>query len=88
MSRQAVRPDVKPGLYRHYKGKMYQVLEVARHSETLDWYVVYRCLYPNDLAELWIRPASMFVETVRIDGIDQARFAFVSSESNSTSSFN
>ncbi|HRK07943.1 MAG TPA: DUF1653 domain-containing protein [Pseudobdellovibrionaceae bacterium] len=86
MSREAVRPDVKPGLYRHYKGKMYQVLEVARHSETLDWYVVYRCLYPNDLAELWIRPASMFVESVTVEGAVQPRFAFISSDTRSTSS--
>jgi len=86
MNRETVRPDVKPGLYRHYKGKMYQVLEVARHSETLDWYVVYRCLYPNDLAELWIRPASMFAESVTVDGVLQPRFAFISSDAPSTSS--
>lgn len=88
MSRESARPEVQPGLYRHYKGKMYQVLEVARHSETLDWYVVYRCLYPNELAQLWIRPASMFMETISLNGVLQPRFAFISPDSSSTSSAN
>lgn len=55
---------IKPGRYRHYKGKDYEVLGVARHSETEEEYVVYRQLYGE--GGLWIRPASMFVESVSL----------------------
>ena len=55
--------EVKPGgVYRHFKGKMYQVVDVAKHSETLEEYVVYRQLYGE--GKLWIRPLSMFLEPV------------------------
>jgi hypothetical protein len=63
------------GLYRHYKGQEYQVLDVARHSETQEWLVVYRCLY--DDYSLWVRPYDMFVGTVNIEGKQMPRFAFV-----------
>lgn len=55
---------IKPGRYRHYKGKDYEVLGVARHSETEEEYVVYRQLYGE--GGLWIRPASMFAESVSL----------------------
>lgn len=55
---------IKPGRYRHYKGKDYEVLGVARHSETEEEYVVYRQLYGE--GGLWIRPTSMFVESVSL----------------------
>jgi len=51
---------IKPGRYRHYKGKDYDVLGVARHSETEEEYVVYRQLYGE--GGLWIRPKEMFLE--------------------------
>ena len=55
--------EVKPGgVYRHFKGKMYQVVDVALHSETLEEYVVYRQLYGE--GKMWIRPLKMFLEPV------------------------
>lgn len=61
-----------PGRYRHYKGGEYQVVGTARHSETDELLVVYRCLYDND--SLWVRPLAMFLETVRVEGREQPRF--------------
>ncbi len=69
-------PVIRPGVYRHYKGKLYQVLEVARHSETLEPLVVYRTLYGN--YDLWVRPYAMFTGEVTIDGVTQPRFAWQS----------
>lgn len=66
-------PALAPGLYRHYKDKLYEVLGVARHSETLEALVVYRALYGAH--GLWVRPAAMFTETVVIDGVERPRFA-------------
>ena len=63
------------GRYRHFKGGEYEVLGVARHSEGLEDMVVYRPLY-ND-SGLWVRPLSMFTETVERDGKTQARFTFL-----------
>ena len=65
------------GVYRHYKGNLYQVIDVARHSETEQEHVVYRTLYGD--YSLWVRPLDMFVETVEADGKSQPRFAFVES---------
>ncbi len=68
--------DVAPGLYRHYKGSMYEVVDVSRHSETLEELVVYRALYKTEFGEgsLWVRPKVMFCEEVVIEGIKQPRF--------------
>jgi hypothetical protein len=63
---------VEPGRYRHYKGNEYDVIGMARHSETREMMVVYRPLYGE--GGLWVRPAAMFVENVVIDGITQPRF--------------
>jgi len=68
-------PPIRPGIYRHYKGKEYQVYEVARHSETEETLVVYRCLYGN--FDLWVRPLAMFLESIEIDGCTRQRFEFV-----------
>ena len=62
-----------PGLYRHYKGNLYQVMDTVRHSETLEPMTLYRALYGE--RGLWVRPAAMFNETVVIDGVEQPRFA-------------
>ena len=69
-------PSIKQGFYKHYKGGLYQVLEVARHSETLEPLVVYRALYGEH--GLWVRPLPMFIETVTIEGVTQPRFAWQS----------
>ena len=68
-------PALVPGRYRHYKGRDYDVIGVARHSETLEPVVVYRPLYGE--GALWVRPHAMFVETVDVDGIKVPRFARV-----------
>ena len=68
-------PHLAPGRYRHYKGGEYEVMAVARHSETLEPQVVYRPLY-ND-SGWWVRPFAMFIENVVIDGVEQPRFSRV-----------
>lgn len=68
-------PHIEPGLYRHYKGGEYEVLGVARHSETLEPMVLYRPLY--NASGMWVRPFAMFVEQVEVNGARQPRFAFV-----------
>jgi hypothetical protein len=64
---------VQPGRYRHYKGNYYEVIGTARHSETDEWYVVYRPLYGE--GGLWIRPEAMFEEKVTVDGREVPRFS-------------
>ena len=64
--------SVTPGVYRHYKGNCYQVLATARHSETEELLVVYRCLYGN--FSLWVRPLELFLENVLVDGHEVPRF--------------
>ncbi len=66
---------IRPGRYRHYKGNFYEVLDVARHSETEEELVVYRKLY-GDLS-LWVRPLVMFLENVVVGGCEVPRFAWV-----------
>lgn len=70
---------VKPGIYRHYKGKEYKVIGVGRHSETLEEVVIYMALYESKFGSnaLWVRPKAMFEETVEIGGETIPRFAFV-----------
>lgn len=65
--------DIRPGRYRHYKGKDYEVIDIARHSETEEKMVVYRCLYGD--YSLWVRPLNMFSETVNVAGEQVPRFA-------------
>jgi len=64
--------ELKTGKYRHYKGRAYEVLGCARHSETLEEIVVYRALYGN--CALWVRPKAMFLESVIVDGQPVPRF--------------
>ena len=63
---------VEPGIYQHYKGNYYQVLDMARHSETLEPMVIYQALY-GDFG-IWVRPAGMFTEQVMIDNQEIQRF--------------
>lgn len=62
---------VPPGLYRHYKGGLYQVLSSARHSETGEWFVVYRAVHGR---QTWARPVEMFRESIRVEGRLTLRF--------------
>ncbi|MEY3475109.1 MAG: hypothetical protein RL087_1567 [Pseudomonadota bacterium] len=66
-------PFIETGRYRHYKGGEYEVLGVARHSETLEPLVLYRPLY--NATGMWVRPFGMFTGTVEHDGRVQPRFA-------------
>lgn len=63
------------GIYRHYKGNLYQVLHTACHSETKEWLVVYRALYSD--YGVWVRPLAMFCENVEIDGKTLPRFELI-----------
>jgi len=65
---------IRLGRYRHYKGKDYEVIGVARHSETDELLVVYRCLYGD--FSLWVRPLAMFGENVIVDGRETPRFRY------------
>lgn len=67
--------EIKLGKYRHFKGNLYEVIGIAKNSETLEETVVYRALYGD--GGLWIRPASMWNETVERDGKTYKRFEFV-----------
>ena len=64
--------ELQPGRYRHYKGGEYEVIGIARHSETDEQLVVYRCLYDNN--SLWVRPLPMFSERVFYEGRWVSRF--------------
>ncbi len=70
--------DIRPGRYRHFKGKEYEVLGVATHSETLEPMVVYRALYGE--GGLWVRPAAMWEERVDREGYSGSRFVFIGPE--------
>ena len=69
--------SVKPGVYKHYKGKEYRVFGTARHSETLEEFVVYDCLYENPNGKTWVRPKEMFLEEITVNGKKQKRFVWV-----------
>ncbi len=66
---------MKKGIYRHYKGNLYELIDVAAHSETLEQMVVYRAMYDN--YDLWVRPLSMWNEEVEYNGKTVRRFEFV-----------
>lgn len=65
------------GTYRHFKGNKYKVIAVAKHSETLEEYVVYEALYDNPRGKIWIRPRKMFEETIERGGKKIKRFELV-----------
>ncbi|MBQ4267546.1 MAG: DUF1653 domain-containing protein [Clostridia bacterium] len=67
--------EIKKGRYRHFKGNEYEVIGTAKHSETLEEYVVYKALYGE--GSLWVRPKEMWNETVERDGKIFKRFEFI-----------
>ena len=67
--------EIKCGKYRHFKGNEYRVLGIAKHSETLEEMVIYRALYGG--SDLWVRPTSMWNETVEKDGNSFKRFTYI-----------
>ena len=69
-----LRNMLKVGKYRHYKGKEYEVIGIAKHSETLEELVVYQALYGE--RGLWVRPIKMFLEEVEVDGKKMPRFEY------------
>lgn len=69
---------MKKGKYQHYKGHLYELVDIARHSETLEDMVVYRQLYGE--FGLWVRPAAMFFEQVEIEGQVMPRFKYLDNQ--------
>ena len=72
--------EIKPGIYKHYKGKKYKVFFVANHSETLEMFVIYEALEDcrtYGKGSMWVRPLKMFQEDVTIKGIKKPRFKLV-----------
>jgi hypothetical protein len=69
---------ISKGIYRHFKGNRYQVIELARHSETGEDYVVYRALYGDH--GVWLRPATMFEESIVRNGQTLQRFALIQAD--------
>jgi len=72
--------NIKPGIYKHYKGNKYHVLGVAKHSETLAEFVVYEPLYDNPESMLWIRPVELFTDEVEWEGKKVPHFRLTNSE--------
>lgn len=69
------KEEIRLGKYKHFKGNEYEVIGIAKHSETLEEFVVYKALYGE--GELWIRPSSMFLETIERDGKTMPRFEYI-----------
>lgn len=67
--------EIKLGKYRHFKDNEYEVVAIAKHSETTEDYVVYKALYGD--GGMWVRPASMWNETVERDGVTYKRFTYI-----------
>ena len=72
--------NIQKGKYRHYKGKEYEVIGMAHHSETLELLVIYKALYDSDEFgpnAIWVRPLSMFVEEVEVDNKKMPRLKYL-----------
>lgn len=78
VNRHNMTKEIKLGKYRHFKGMEYEVLGVAKHSETQEELVVYKALYGEK--ELWVRPVKMFTEEVEKDNYKGPRFKFIKSK--------
>lgn len=84
MRESAMQPTMRKGIYRHYKGRHYEVLDLVRHSETEEWLVLYRTCYGQ--RGLWVRPFAMFTESVMLATGECARFAWVCEREDELSS--
>jgi hypothetical protein len=71
---------MRTGIYEHYKGNRYKVIDTVRHSENDELLVLYRTMYGDE--NLWVRPFSMFFENVQVDGVEVPRFKFIGKEEN------
>ncbi len=69
---------MQTGIYEHYKGNRYKIIDIARHSETEELLVLYRPMYGDE--SLWVRPFAMFFEKVEVDGFLRPRFTYVGNE--------
>lgn len=71
--------ELPKGIYEHYKGNRYRVMDVARHSETEEWMVIYKALYKTESGDqtLWVRPLTMFTEQVLVNGKGVPRFRYI-----------
>ena len=76
-----MKKSIRPGVYRHYKGKLYEVIGEAHHSETLAEVVVYKALYKTQFGRnsFWVRPQKMFLGNVIVNGKRTKRFQFIKS---------
>jgi len=70
--------EIEKGIYRHYKGNLYNVLEMVQHSESEEWLVLYQALYGE--RGLWVRPYEMFMQTLMLEGERVKRFEKVEDE--------
>lgn len=68
---------IKKGKYQHYKGGLYRVIDIVKHSENLEDLVLYETLYDNPRSKLWVRPLKMFVEKVEVNGKMLPRFKYL-----------
>ena len=73
---------LKSGVYKHFKGNLYEVIDTAKHSETQEEHVVYKALYGQ--YDLWVRPLAMFNETIERDGKTIKRFKLIEEASQNT----
>lgn len=74
---------IQPGIYRHYKGKLYHVHGTCLHTENEEELVYYETLYENSLSKFWVRPLKMFLETIEVDGKFVKRFEYVGNQRTS-----
>lgn len=74
---------VRNGIYRHFKGKNYRLIDIVRHSETLEELVLYEALYENELGRLWVRPLNLFVGYTEQAGKLIKRFEYIGDKKGS-----